>query len=62
MAHPEGPSTQYLRTLVPKTIEGMAFGNRNPKSWVLGPSEARKQANSKPSAKRLDSDDDLELC
>ena len=35
---PEGPSTQHLRTLVPKTIKGMVFGARVLKSWVLGPS------------------------
>ena len=34
----EGPSTQYLRTLVPKAIEGMVFGIRVLKYWVLGPS------------------------
>ena len=34
----EGPSTQYLRTLVPKTIPLMAFGTRVPRYWVLGPS------------------------
>ena len=33
---PEGPSTQYLRTLVPKAIKGMVFGTRVPKNW--GPS------------------------
>ena len=38
--HPEGPSTQYFRTLVPKTIEGMIFGTRSLKYWVLGPSES----------------------
>ena len=26
--NPEGPSTQYLRTLVPRTISLMAFGTR----------------------------------
>ena len=26
---PEGPSTQYLRTLVPTAIRGMVFGTRN---------------------------------
>ena len=36
--YPEGPSTQYLRTLVPNTIQGMAFGTRILKYWVLGPS------------------------
>ena len=35
---PEGPSTQYLRTLVPKTIPLMVFGTRVLKYWVLGPS------------------------
>ena len=34
---PEGPSTQYLRTLI-KTIAGMVFGTRTLKYWVLGPS------------------------
>ena len=38
-ANPEGPSTQYLGTLVPKTMPLMGFGSRVPKSWVLGPSE-----------------------
>ena len=27
-AVPEGPSTQYLRTLVPNTIKSMGFGNQ----------------------------------
>ena len=36
--YPEGASTQYLRTLVPKAIKGMAFGKRILKYWVLGPS------------------------
>ena len=31
--YPEGPSTQYFRTLVPNTMKGMGFGTR----WVLGP-------------------------
>ena len=35
---PEGPSTQHLRTLVPKAIDGMVFGTRVLKYWVLGPS------------------------
>ena len=35
----EGPSTQYLRFLVPKTILLMVFGPRVLKDWVLGPSE-----------------------
>ena len=34
----EGPSTQHLRTLVPKAINGMVFGTRVLKHWVLGPS------------------------
>ena len=37
MLVPKGPSTQYLKTLVPKTIKGMVFGTRVFKSWVLGP-------------------------
>ena len=36
--YPEGPSTQYLRILVPNTIESMVFGTRDLKYWVLGPS------------------------
>ena len=35
---PEGPSTQYLRTMVPNTIKRMAFGTRVLKYWLLGPS------------------------
>ena len=35
---PEGPSTQYSRTLGPKTIPLMAFGTKVLKYWVLGPS------------------------
>ena len=35
---PEGPSTQCFRTLVPKSIQGMVFGTRRIKSWVLGAS------------------------
>ena len=31
-----GPSTQYLRTLVPKAIKGRVFGTRVLKYWVLG--------------------------
>ena len=38
MSYPEGPSTQHLRTLVPKTSKGMVVGTRVLKSWVLGPS------------------------
>ena len=34
--HREGPSTQYSRALVPKAIEGMVFGARVFKDWVLG--------------------------
>ena len=26
--NPEGPSTQYLRTLFPKAIKGLVFGTR----------------------------------
>ena len=36
--YPEGPSTQYLRTLIPKIIKSMVFGARNLKYWILGPS------------------------
>ena len=35
---PEGPSTQYSRTLVPKTTKGVVFGSRVLIRWVLGPS------------------------
>ena len=35
---PKGPSTQYLRTLVPKANKGMVFGTRVLQYWVLGPS------------------------
>ena len=34
---PEGPSIQHLGTLVPKTMKGMAFGNRNLICRVRGP-------------------------
>ena len=34
---PEGPSTQYLRTVVPNTMQGMVFGIRDLKYCVLGP-------------------------
>ena len=37
LQYPEGPSTQYLRFLVPKTIPSMVFGTRILKYWVLGP-------------------------
>ena len=36
LANKEGPSTECFRTLVPKTIMGMALGARVPKDWVLG--------------------------
>ena len=36
--YPEGPSTRYLRLLVPKPIPPMVFGTRDHKYWVLGPS------------------------
>ena len=35
---PEGPSTQYLRSLIPKAIPLMVFGTRVLQYWVLGPS------------------------
>ena len=35
--YPEGPSTQYLRFLVPKTVKVSGFGTRNLKYGVLGP-------------------------
>ena len=35
---PEGPSTQYLRLLAPKTIPLVVLGTRDLKYWVLGPS------------------------
>ena len=35
---PGGPSTQYLRCLVPNTIKNMVFGTTVLKYWVLGPS------------------------
>ena len=35
---PEGPSTQYLMSLVLNTAKGMVSGTRNLKCWVLGPS------------------------
>ena len=34
----DGPSTQHLRSLGPKTIPLMVFGTRGLKYWVLGPS------------------------
>ena len=39
--HPVGPTTQYFRTLVPKTIKGMVSRTRVLKCWVLGPSGTR---------------------
>ena len=39
----EGPSTQYLRSLVPNTIKGMVFATRVLKYWVLGPSGSEAQ-------------------
>ena len=36
--NPEGPSTQYLSSLVPNTIQSMVFGTRSLKYWLLGPS------------------------
>ena len=38
LSFPEGPSSQYLRFLVPKTILFMVFGTRVLSYWVLGPS------------------------
>ena len=35
--NPEGSSTQYLRSLVPKTIPLMVFGTKGLKYMVLGP-------------------------
>ena len=35
-SNPEGPSTQDLRPLVPKTTSLMVFGTRILKDWVLG--------------------------
>ena len=37
LASPEGSSTQYLRSLAPRTIKGIVFGTRVPQYWVLGP-------------------------
>ena len=43
---PEGSSAQYLRSLVPKTIEGMVFGTRDLKvgTWTLWVCEPRRSA------------------
>ena len=38
LRHPQGPSTQYLRTLVATTGSEMIFGTRVLKCLVLGPS------------------------
>ena len=43
---PEGPSSQYLRSLVSKTIPLMVFGTGNLKYWVLGPSGIGPSINS----------------
>ena len=34
---PKGPSAQYLRLLVPNTIEGTVFETRSLTCWVPGP-------------------------
>ena len=36
LCSPEGPSTQYLRLLVPATILLMVFGTRDLQYWGLG--------------------------
>ena len=41
---PEGPSTQYSRTMAPKTIEGVVLGTRDLKYLGLGSSGLGKQA------------------
>ena len=38
LRNPEGPSTECLRTLVPRNIKGMVFRTRDLKYWELGPS------------------------
>ena len=38
IAIPEGPSTLYLRTLVPNTMKGKVSGTKDLKHCVLGPS------------------------
>ena len=50
LPYPEGPSTQHIRTLVPKTVKGMVFGTRVLEYWVLGPSGSF--LNFQPSAPR----------
>ena len=37
LSKPEGPSTQYFRTGVTKSIEGMVFGTGDLRYWVFGP-------------------------
>ena len=37
MGAPQGPSTHYLRFLVPKTIVLLVFGTRELTHWVLEP-------------------------
>ena len=46
ITNPEGPSTQYLRTLIPNTIKGIVFRTRVLKDWVLG---ASGESNCEPS-------------
>ena len=46
----KGPSTQYLRTLVPKAIKGMVFGTRVLKYSVLGFSGCFMDPNEHPAA------------
>ena len=36
--HIHSPTTQYLRTLFPESMEGMVLGTRDLKCWVLGAS------------------------
>ena len=43
--NPEGPSTQYLRSLVPKTIYPLTLRTRVLKYWVLGPSGQPRERN-----------------
>ena len=54
----EGPSSQHLRTLVPKTINGMVFGTRVLKYWLLGPCEKTELLHAKsglpPDPQRLE--------
>ena len=39
----EGPSTQYLRSLVPNTMRSVVSGTRNLEYWALGSSGYRPQ-------------------